>query len=152
MPTAEVINMYNLKPEEMDNMPDWKISVYEFVGYLNTPDECRGHWFEDFPYKMDGRYIEPRVNINYEYPNWQAYVISGRLRKSKDKELGDWVTDNPIQLITFRELKVPKLAIHKGRTFAVHRDGYFNYHTIWEVEQVHQFMTAAGERIYSTVE
>lgn len=56
---------------------------YEFCGYLNTPDECAGGWFDDLPDVDEAGNPENRVRYYdraagaYYHNNWQLYAVEG---------------------------------------------------------------------------
>lgn len=141
------------------------MQVYEFVGYLNTPDECNGKWFEDFPYDFTGKPVKPRIEYKdisqgtYVNNNWQAYVISGEVTPSSKyvnpsyQKLGDYITNDPIQRIRYSTIKKPRYWVVKGQSHAIQSlECDYNELIEWHVDTVRSFETADGKIVYSTFE
>ncbi len=83
MAPPEALYPANKKNREGREMKDSKVLVYEFCGWINTPDECAGEWFADFPHPttVGKKRPEPRVSY-YDHArgfmqsrNWQVYTM-----------------------------------------------------------------------------
>jgi hypothetical protein len=89
--------------------------VYEFAGWINTPDECAGDWFADFPHPttVGKKRPEPRVSY-YDHArgsrqsrNWQVYNVLVSLNYINQVI---WIED--IFRIEWEVAKLPQVKLH----------------------------------------
>jgi len=135
--------------------------VYEFCGWLNTPDECAGKWYRDFPHPLDGRSPLPRVSY-YDKSrgmhcaeNFQVYVMSSEPHP-RDQWKGPWpegadmIVASPIQRVQWVKRDFPRYNVVKGNSFPIQEDMPFSSVYFPVVELVKSFTTQEGDVVVST--
>jgi len=135
--------------------------VYEFCGWLNTPDECAGAWFTDFVQPLDGSEPVPRVSYYdrargmHQSKNFQVYVMSSEPR-TRDQWKGPWpegasmIVASPIQRVTWVQKDIPRYSIVKGNSFPIQEDFLMKTFYFPVVELVKSFTTQEGDVVVST--
>ena len=111
---------------------------YEFCGWLNTPDECAGEWFEDAP-EVDAEgnpqkrvsYFD-RARGGYYHGNWQVYFV---------EDLRDW-TAHRITRFTVTPITVGEFRYGRPRP-----DVFERTYVSWEKKIVASFKCADGREI-----
>ena len=61
-----------------------KYKVYEFCGYVNTPDECAGAWFQESPHPVTPGAEKPTPRVSFydraagveRSSNWRVYFVT----------------------------------------------------------------------------
>jgi len=136
------------------------MKIYEFCGYLNTPNQCAGKWFDDFVQPLDGAQPTPRVayfdrarGVDMS-ENFQVYVMSAE-PCPRDRWKGPWpegadmIVTCPIQRVTWVQKDIPRYSIVRGNSFPIQEDFLMKTFYFPVVELVKSFTTQEGDVVVS---